>query len=92
MGFVFYRMALRANDARIIDDYFSMFGYAINKIQVPNITARPEWTYIKTRDCCIACNAPADDVNKICNIFNSGITWWKKAEHVGDYSQDNSPA
>lgn len=77
--------------AQTIDNYFTLFGYATNKVKVPNISSRPHWNYVKTAGCIIRCNAPADDVNKICSIFDNGITFWKHSFEVGDYSLDNSP-
>lgn len=77
--------------AKMIDNFFSMFGYAVNLLQIPNIKARPHWTYIKTRDCCITGTLPADVANKICEIHNNGVTYWKNANEIGNYSLDNSP-
>lgn len=92
LGFFFSRMTVNAKYARMIDDYFTKFGYAINELRVPDIDARPHWTYVKTRKCVMECDAPADDVKKICSIFDNGITFWKHPEEVGNYSLDNSPA
>lgn len=89
-GFVFYQMGVRAQDAEVIDNYFSMFGYATKKIKVPNRDVRPHWCYTKTRDCVVKSNAPADDVRKICQIYDNGITFWKNPSEVGNYSLDNS--
>lgn len=90
LGFLFYRMALRAADAKIIDHFFDMYGYATKQIKVPNRDVRPHWCYCKTKDCVVKSNAPADDVRKICSIYDNGITWWKNGNEVGDYSLDNT--
>lgn len=34
---------------------------------------------------------PADDMKKIEEIYDNGITFWHNPAHVGDYTQDNSP-
>ena len=47
------------------------------------------WTYTKTRGCVLVGDAPADDVRAICNIYDSGITFWKNGNEVGNYSLDN---
>lgn len=88
----FYRARAHVskNYAEIIDNYFDMFGYACNVIKVPNRVARPHWNYVKTNGCVVIGNAPCDDVRKICGIYDNGITFWKKADEVGDYSLDNS--
>lgn len=83
--------------ATIIDDYFTMYGYATNKVKIPNRTARPEWNYIKTVGCKIqGINAgsgglPADDAEKIEQIYNSGVRFWTNPAHIGDYSYNNAP-
>lgn len=60
---------------------------------------RPHYNYIKTNSCVIhptgGINANwglnAADEEKICSIFDNGITFWDNLEEVGDYSVDNSP-
>ncbi len=88
----FYRSRVRLSEeyAKIIDDYFTKYGYACNKIKVPNINARSRWTYTKTIDCNIRGTLPNSSVVKIENIFNNGITFWKNATEVGRYDLTNS--
>lgn len=84
-------MCITNDYARMIDDFFDRYGYAVDRLKIPNISARPHWNYTKTKDCTITGSVPADDMRKICNIFNSGITFWKHGSEVGNYSLDNSP-
>lgn len=88
--FNFYNMCIRAQEARIIDDYFTRYGYAIKRNKVPNRNVRPHWTYTKTAGCTITGSVPADDAKKICDIYNNGITFWANGGEVGNYSLDNS--
>lgn len=76
--------------AKSIDNYFSMFGYQTNKVKTPNISSRPTWNYVKTNGCTIKGNMPIDDNRMICSVFDSGITFWKHGDWVGDYSLSNS--
>lgn len=78
--------------AKVIDDYFTAFGYKINEVAIPNMNARPHWTYVKTIGCQVDGAIPADDASTIENIFNAGIRFWNKNDTIGDYSADNSPA
>lgn len=78
--------------AKMIDDYFTMFGYATKMIKVPNRNSRPHWNYVKTLGCVITGSVPCDDMNKICSIYNNGVTFWKNGNEVGNYSLDNSPS
>ena len=91
----FYRARARItrDHARMIDNFFTMYGYAIKAVAVPNIHARPYWTYVKTADCKIIGNCPVSDIRILCECFNKGITFWTLANNstVGDYSLDNSP-
>ena len=75
---------------KIIDDYFTRYGYAIKRNQVPIFNARPHYTYVKTHGALVTGGAPADDISKICDILNNGITFWINASEVGNYSLDNS--
>lgn len=78
--------------ARMIDEFFTMFGYATKRVKIPNRNSRPHWNYVKTVGCTITGSVPADDMRKICSIYDSGITFWKNGSEVGNYSLDNSPA
>ena len=91
-NFYFRRMQITAQYARIIDDFFDMYGYATQRVKVPNRSSRPHWNYVKTKDCIVTnLSAPSDDVKKICGIYNKGITFWKDASEVGNYSLNNAP-
>lgn len=76
--------------ARIIDDYFTVYGYATKRCKKPNRNSRPHWNYVKTVGCTITGSVPADDMRKICSIYDNGITFWKNGAEVGNYNLDNS--
>lgn len=77
--------------AEIIDNFFTMYGYATNRVKKPNTGGRPKWNYVKTGGCLAVGSVPADDMSKICGIYDNGITFWKNASEIGDYTLDNSP-
>lgn len=87
------RCMCNEQEAEIIDNYFTVYGYACKKVKVPNIESRPRWNYVRTRGCKIIGNCPTDDIKKICDIFDKGITWWRYTNdmEVGNYSGDNAP-
>lgn len=89
--FYFGRVSVQHEYAKIIDDYFTRYGYAIKKLQVPNLNARPEFTYVKTIGCTINGSVPADDERNICNIMDNGITFWNNPANVGQYGLNNRP-
>ena len=49
MTFTEYDMSIKAEVARSIDNYFSMFGYRTDKMKVPNITGRANWNFVQTQ-------------------------------------------
>ena len=98
IGFSMYSMGSKPEYIKMVDEYFSMFGYKICRLKVPNIKAaakselRPQWNYIKTTTCIIDnLNAPADVDEQLQSIYNSGITFWMNPNNVGKYNLDNSP-
>lgn len=91
LTFVFMQKQIRIEYAKIIDDFFSAYGYATNQIKVPNINSRPRWNYVKTIDCYMTGLAPSEAIKKICEIFNRGVTFWKNGDDIGNYNLDNSP-
>lgn len=85
------RMSIRAEQAKIIDQYFDMFGYSCREVKVPNTHSRPHWNYVKTIGCTINGSVPADDERTITSIYDNGIRFWKHASELGNFSLDNSP-
>lgn len=90
--FVIMKNRIREEYARVIDDYFSAYGYATKRLKKPNRSSRPYWNYVKTIGCTITGSVPCDDLSAICSIYDSGITFWKNGAEVGNYSLDNSPS
>lgn len=91
-SFTLYRKCLSYEMARIIDDYFTMYGYKINRVMIPAIDARPYFTYVKTIGCNLYGDFPMEDQKKIREIFDRGITFWKKGDVIGNYTVNNAPA
>ncbi|MCM1219519.1 MAG: hypothetical protein NC548_33990 [Lachnospiraceae bacterium] len=87
--FVHGRMSVNQYYAQMIDGFFDMYGYAVRKVDKPMRNARPEWTYIKTATCNLSGSVPGDDMRKIIQIYNSGITWWINGNNVGNYNLNN---
>lgn len=78
-----------ASHAKAIDDYWTRFGYRIDSIEVPNITSRKSWNYVKTVESNISGNIPFDHIEIINQIFNHGVTFWH-GDYIGDFRRDNS--
>lgn len=89
--FYFYKKSIRAEYAEMIDNYFTMFGYADRTVHVPNMNARTRFTYIKTIGCKLNCACPASDADFIEQLFNRGIRLWKNHLDIGNYTDTNAP-
>ena len=97
-GFHYMPYRIQGQFAKIIDDFFSMYGYKTNRLKVPNRNGRKSWNYVKTCGCNLTGSAPADVTASLVNIYDKGITFWRCIDlstgnpfnRVGDYSLDNS--
>ena len=91
LNFYFYDASIDEEHAKVIDDFFTRFGYTTNRLKVPNRDSRPYWNYVKTGGCIIQGNLPADSIRKLCDIHDKGITYWRSGTVVGHYELDNRP-
>lgn len=83
-------MSIRYEIAKSIDEFFSAFGYKVNRIKTPNITGRTNWNFVKTSSCYIEADIPQDDLEEIKSMFDKGITFWHNPTTFMDYSQSNA--
>lgn len=90
VNYTFYNMSVKAERARCIDEYFSMFGYKTSRVKVPNITGRSNWNYVKTIDANIEGYIPQESLQEIKDMFNTGVTFWHTTQYFLDYSRTNS--
>lgn len=88
--FHFYKMSIKQEYAKILDHYFDMFGYQVNDVKVPNKAHRGRWWYTKTKDVNIDGAIPQDDMQKIKQVYNAGVTFWRNADEISNYELTNS--
>lgn len=88
--FHYYKMSIRSEVAKVIDDYFDMFGYKCNRVKVPAKNHRQNYWYTKTIDANIIGGIPQDDLQTIKDCYNRGITFWKTEEYFRNYSAPNA--
>ena len=72
----------------VLTDYFRKYGYAIHKIKMPNIHTRKSWNYVQVTECNFTGDMPEIYMNKIKDIFNTGVTIWHTKD-VGNYDLNN---
>lgn len=88
----FKQMGLNAEKAHAVDEFFSRYGYTCERVKVPNRAVRKRWTYTKTKGCVVKGNVPADDLKRIADVFDHGVTFWTSLAEVGEYVfNDNAP-
>lgn len=87
--FTFTPMSIKAEYARIIDDFMDAFGYQVNRLKVPNTAHRQNWWYTKTINANITGNVPNDEMNKIKQAYNNGLTFWRNPSNFLNYSVSN---
>lgn len=85
-----YKMSVKAETAKIVDDYFTAFGYKVATYKVPNITGRLNWNYVKLNEANITGNIPQEDMEEIKGYFLKGLTFWHNPSTFLDYSQNNN--
>ena len=88
-NFSIYNYVIKEEYAQIIDKYFNMYGYKVNKVKYPEINSRRNYNYIRTIGCNFTGDIPEEDIEKIKAIFNKGITFWHNPENYLDYSVNN---
>ena len=89
--FTFYHRRLTNEHMKIVDDFFTMYGYAVKAVKTPNLRARKYFTYIKTVDCSIVGDMCNEDRVKFESIIDRGITFWLDGDDIGNYDLDNKP-
>lgn len=86
MTFTLADMCIDRYHAAMIDEFFDMYGYKINRVQVPNLKVRKHWNYIKTVGCVVKGGIDAKDRRRIADIFDRGITIWHDPRNMYAYT------
>lgn len=77
---------LKEEDRNIIDQYFTCYGYCVNRIGSPVLSANGRrFRYIKCNHVNIFGNIPQQNLEEIRGMFISGLTLWYDYANVGVY-------
>ena len=87
-GIYIYYKTIRPEYVRQLTAYFKMFGYKVNRLEIPNLKSRLSYNYIKTVDANIIGNIPNNYLNALKGIFDNGITIWH-TDDIGNYNLYN---
>lgn len=88
-GFYTFCRTIRPEYGKVIDDFFSMFGYKTNKLKYPNITGRSKWNFVQTAEPVIYGNCPKDVIETMGYALKKGVTFWHTGEF--EYGDLNNP-
>lgn len=75
-----------------VTNYFKMYGYKKNKVDVPDISSRPVFNYCKTIGCIVSGTIPQEYAIEIQELFNRGVRMWHSFDNFGNYSLNNYPS
>ena len=91
LTFTLQDIQIREEMARVIDSYFSKFGYKVNEVKTPNLNSRTQFNFIKVggMDELISGDIPASDLEKINNICRKGVTIFHDYSNFGNYTISN---
>lgn len=87
-GIYIIKKQIKPEYMTILEDYFHAYGYRVNRIKYPNLRSRKHWNFVKTVGANIYGNIPADDLKKIKDMFDNGVTLWH-GNHIGNYELSN---
>ena len=95
--FYFIKMSIKAEFARQIDDFFTRFGYKVNRLKIPNQTGRQYWNYVQIaegKDIGNSTNqtipVPPKSMEIINQVYRNGVTIWHNHDNIGDYTLNNT--
>lgn len=87
IGFKSQLITVTRENIEMIDKFFTMFGYKVNTIKIPQFTSRTYWNYVKTSGINLIGNVPQDALNVIKQMFDSGTTIWHNPEYMYKYGE-----
>ena len=90
--FYYYQYSVKQEFAKIIDDYFTRFGYQINRNKTPNITGRTYWNFIQIGESenLGYGEIPQRFMDEINKIARRGTTIWHSHSNIGNYTLNNT--
>ena len=81
-GFYANCIAIRAEYAKIIDNFFSQYGYKVSTLKDVELHNRQNWDFVQTIGCNVVGHCPANVLNTVKEMFDKGVTLW----HNGNFN------
>lgn len=80
--------SLRPEYREKLQQYFDAFGYASNRVGVPNMNNRSRYNYVRCNSVNIYGDVPQEHLAVIRNMFLNGVTFWHDWDNVGEYGNN----
>ena len=90
--FTFIPMCIKQEYARVIDSYWTRYGYLVNALKTPNITGRTYWNYIQIssgEELGVGA-VPTKYMDVINQVARKGVTIWHDHANIGNYDLNNT--
>lgn len=90
--FSFKEMRAKNEYMKIIDDYFTRYGYKIMELVSPNLTGRAYWNYVEigSNEDIGYGDVPTKYMEEINRACRKGVTIWHNHSSIGNYSLNNT--
>lgn len=87
VGFYAVQKNITTNIAKQLDNYFDMYGYAVQSVKSPNLTGRTYFNYIQLKQPTITGSIPTYAMETLKDIFTRGIRLWHN-DNVGIWNPE----
>lgn len=74
IGFRIQEHSVKPEYARIIDEFFTRFGYKVDRYKVPNTTGHEGFNYVKCVESVCEGNVPQECIEQVESMLNRGVT------------------
>jgi hypothetical protein len=86
--FAIHQKCVNPKQAKVLDDFFTMYGYKTLRVGTPALKTRPYWNYLKLNEPNVFGSVPLDELDRIRSSLKTGITFWHDSD-VGNYNRNN---
>lgn len=74
--FKFMVFAPSNDDLQGIDDFFTSYGYRVDRFQVPKLNVKTPFTFVKTRDAQVT-SSVREAAEQMAAMLNAGCKFWQ---------------
>lgn len=88
---MYHYLSVDERTQTLLSNFWHLYGYACNEVKIPNLRSRYYYNFIKTVGCNITGNIAYEDLSRMKEIFDNGVTIWHNRQGVTplNYKFDN---